>query len=66
MTWQDLTFAGGTIVLAIALLPCVFGSSKPARLTSAVTALTLAAFLPAYASLGLLASGVATLIAVAL
>lgn len=53
LSWQDLTFAAGSVVFALALLPTVLGRHKPELSTSAVTAAVLAVYVGAFASLGL-------------
>jgi len=51
--WQDIVFSSGAIVLSLALLPSIFGITKPALSTSCLTAGTLTLFVMAFASLGL-------------
>jgi hypothetical protein len=52
MQWQDLVFAGGTIIMTIALLPSVFSNHKPALTTSVITGLVMLIFTTTYFTLG--------------
>ena len=60
MIWQDFLMMIGSFGFAIALLPSVFGKSKPARLSSAITAGILTSYVVAMATLGLVLSAIAT------
>lgn len=51
--WQDWVLGVGGFGFFIALLPTIFGKSKPAASSSLVTFLLLIAFVVVYASLGL-------------
>jgi hypothetical protein len=53
MIWQDLLFAGGGIIFALALIPAILHGDKPPLATSLTTGLLLAAFVVGYATLGL-------------
>lgn len=44
MKWQDWVLSIGNIIIAIALIPTVLGPSKPAILTSIITATVLYTF----------------------
>jgi hypothetical protein len=66
MIWQDILFAVGGIVFAVALLPAVRDPQKPPLTTSLVTGCWLAAFVPAYATLGLTWAAVTTSISASL
>jgi len=51
--WQDWVLMVGGFGFFIALLPTIFGKSKPAAISSLVTFILLAMFAWVYASLGL-------------
>lgn len=53
MSWQDIVLSIGNVVFSVALLPSVFGKSKPAFSTSLMTGTTLLVFAVVYASLDL-------------
>lgn len=53
MIWQDVLIMVGCFGFGFALLPSVFGRSKPARATCLLTSVILASFIVAYATLGL-------------
>jgi hypothetical protein len=48
--WQDWVFSFGEIVFLLSLLPSIFGTDKPAALTSITTGLMLCGFLFVHAS----------------
>jgi hypothetical protein len=49
--WQDTVLTIGTMIFIIALLPSVFGSAKPAAMTSLMTGTVLAIFAVTYTML---------------
>lgn len=53
MIWQDVLIASAQAMLAVGLLPALFHHHKPPLTTSAVTALGMAAFVVAFATLSL-------------
>lgn len=53
MSWQDLLFAVGSIVFAIALVPSIRSADKPALSTSLLTGGVLATYVVAFATLNL-------------
>jgi predicted cation transporter len=53
MIWQDILIGSAQAMLAIGLLPALLHHHKPPLSTSAVTALGMAAFVVAFAALGL-------------
>ena len=44
MKWQDWVLSVGNIIIAVALIPTILGPSKPAILTSILTATVLYSF----------------------
>lgn len=53
LPWQELVFTAGGFVFFIALLPSIFSKSKPAFITSLMTASFLSLFVLAFATLDL-------------
>jgi hypothetical protein len=53
MRWQDLVLAGGSLLLAAALVPTLRSSHKPALWTCLITAACLSMFTVVYGSLSL-------------
>lgn len=53
MSWQDWVIGAGQFVFALALVPSVRSSQKPALATSLLTAAGLTAFGVCFATLGL-------------
>jgi hypothetical protein len=64
--WQDLLFGIGGFIFCVALIPTIIGRTKPAFMSSVMTAGILGIYLLCYASLDLwlgFASGALTTIA---
>jgi hypothetical protein len=53
MSWQDVVIGAGQAAFVVALLPTVFGPSKPDKYTCLLTAVVLSVFVPTFWSLGL-------------
>lgn len=51
--WRDVIMTVGGVIFFVALVPSVFGDSKPEMLTSLTTAITLTSFVIVYKSLDL-------------
>jgi hypothetical protein len=64
--WQDALFAAGGVVFALALLPALRDRQKPPLATSLTTGGWLAAFVPAYATIGLTLAAITTSVSSAL
>lgn len=64
--WQDALFGAGGIVFAAALVPSVLSGAEVPLTTSIPTAIFLAAFVVAYASLGLRYASVTTAVSATL
>ena len=59
MIWQDIVMMIGGFGFSIALLPSIFSSKKPAKTSCLITAIIMAAYVVAMATLGLLLSTIA-------
>jgi hypothetical protein len=53
VAWQEFVFAGGNVILSVALLFSVTSPHKPATRTSLITALTIGSFAVAFATMQL-------------
>lgn len=66
MSFADLVFTVGGVILAAGLLPSVFGPEKPALATSLVTGSVVAVYAVTFLHLGLLFSSLTSFVQVAL
>lgn len=62
LVWQDIILAVGSLIFAVALVPSIMSSDKPALGTSVTTGLVLTVFAFTYFSLSLWYAAVTTAI----
>jgi hypothetical protein len=64
--WQDAVFTVGSVIFSVALLPMVFGRTKPARSSALSTAAILWAFSLTYLTLALVFAAVSSAVTASL